>query len=228
MEIVPPWLRKEGYTMPVPAKPPALVTDGSKLWHKPPADFDDSGKFQPGHAAAKKFLGPEEFWEACQRYFAWVEENPLQDTNYHAYRGAVITFEVPKKRVPTLMGLLIYIGVSKRAWAYWKSKADAPFSRPDFHGVIEHIEMLIYEEKFVGAAAGLLNPMIISRDLGLAEKVQSDVRVEAVEFEVVTNNEEVAIYVHPDDTSNGESGFLFTRAQLDREMPFFINKEDAE
>lgn len=36
--------------------------------------------------------------------------------------------------------------------------------------VITQAEAVIYEQKFTGAAADLLNPNIIARDLGLADK----------------------------------------------------------
>lgn len=41
---------------------------------------------------------------------------------------------------------------------------------PDFLGVTEKVEMTIWAYKFEGAAAGLLNPNIIAKELGLIEK----------------------------------------------------------
>jgi hypothetical protein len=44
----------------------------------------------------------------------------------------------------------------------------------DFSKVITRIRETIYEQKFTGAASGFLNPNIIARDLGLADKVHQD------------------------------------------------------
>jgi hypothetical protein len=46
-------------------------------------------------------------------------------------------------------------------------KAD---THKEFHGVVTRVKDIIYTQKFEGASAGLLNPNIIARDLGLADK----------------------------------------------------------
>jgi hypothetical protein len=45
--------------------------------------------------------------------------------------------------------------------------------REGFMEVITRIDKYIYNQKFEGAAAGFLNPNIIARDLGLAEKTDN-------------------------------------------------------
>jgi hypothetical protein len=40
--------------------------------------------------------------------------------------------------------------------------------------VITRIDKYIYNQKFEGAAAGFLNPNIIARDLGLADKTDNN------------------------------------------------------
>ena len=42
--------------------------------------------------------------------------------------------------------------------------------KPDFSEVCADAERVIYQQKFQGAAADQLNPAIIARDLGLADK----------------------------------------------------------
>jgi len=67
----------------------------------------------------------------------------------------------------------------KEAKEYWKRTAvienltEAEMQRrldDDFVGVTTRAEEVIYNQKFAGAAAGLLNANIIARDLGLSDK----------------------------------------------------------
>ena len=44
----------------------------------------------------------------------------------------------------------------------------------DFLSVITRIENIIFTQKFTGAAADLLNPNIIARDLGLMDHTKND------------------------------------------------------
>jgi hypothetical protein len=56
---------------------------------------------------------------------------------------------------------------------------------PDYKGfsqVITKIEKVIYNQKFTGAAAGFLNPNIIARDLGLAEKKEVNKVIKKLDF----------------------------------------------
>ncbi|SMP36850.1 terminase small subunit, partial [Shimia sagamensis] len=49
-------------------------------------------------------------------------------------------------------------------WREWRK------SRKDLSSVMTRVEQIIRQQKFEGAAAELLNPNIIARDLGLADK----------------------------------------------------------
>ena len=62
--------------------------------------------------------------------------------------------------------------------------------KDDFSAVTTRIEDIIYEQKFTGAAADLLNPNIIARDLGLADKKEvSGPDGDAIEIDDITRNE---------------------------------------
>lgn len=102
--------------------------------------------------------------EACEDYFQWCEDNPLYEEKAFAYEGMVTTHDSPKLRAFTLNGLTLFIDVSDQTWRDWRT------GRPDLVGVIAWAEKVIKDQKFVAAAAGLLNANIISRDLGLADK----------------------------------------------------------
>jgi hypothetical protein len=121
---------------------------------------------QPGRP--RKFESPEELWELCSEYFQWVEDNPLYEMKAFAFQGVVTQEPVAKMRAMTLNALTLYLGISDETWRLYKT-------REEFIGVISQCEKCIYDQKFSGAAADLLNANIISRDLGLMDKSQLDI-----------------------------------------------------
>lgn len=119
------------------------------------------------HGRDRIFADPEALWEACHEYFVWVEENPLWEHKVAQFQGVPVSMEVPKLRAMTIGGLCIFLGIDRTTWVDWRKHED--FSR-----IVAHVEAVIYEQKFTGAAADLLNSSIIARDLGLAEKSEHD------------------------------------------------------
>ena len=115
------------------------------------------------HGRAPIFASPEELWSACLEYFEWVESNPLYEARPFAYQGVVVQEPVAKMRAMTIMGLCNFLDISVDAWALYRG-------REDFIGVVSRAEQIMRQQKFEGASADLLNPNIIARDLGLADK----------------------------------------------------------
>lgn len=149
------------------------------------SDRDEAGRFMPGnrfwearssHGVRPKFEDPDSLWSACCEYFEWVEANPLWEDRLVTFQGAATHEPVAKMRAMTLQGLCFFIDVTRETWGTWRE------SRPDLSDVIARAEGVIYQQKFAGAAADLLNANIIARDLGLADK--ADVK-ETVSIEVV-------------------------------------------
>lgn len=115
------------------------------------------------HGRKPIFERPEQLWEAACEYFEWVEENPLSEEKLFAYQGEITKDTVTKMRAMTIQGLCLFLDVSDETWAdYCK--------REDFIGITRQIQKVIFEQKFAGAAADLLNANIIARELGLADK----------------------------------------------------------
>lgn len=124
------------------------------------------------HAIATHQELEQNFIEYCQ----WIEENPLIEIDYRGKDATKV--ELPKMRAMTKDSFALACGVS--GWHViesWKQRSD------DFLQVISRIELLIYNQKFVGAAAGFLNPNIIARDLGLADK--KDVEISGEPFMII-------------------------------------------
>lgn len=120
----------------------------------------------------KLFSTPELLWEAACEYFQWCDENPLYERKAFAFQGVVTTEDMPKLRAYTIEGLCLFLDISE---GYFRSfKAQERLEKDAFITVINKIEKTIYNQKFTGAAADLLNANIISRDLGLADKQDID------------------------------------------------------
>ena len=115
------------------------------------------------HGRAATFNTPEEMWEAACEYFQWVEDNPLKAEKLFSHNGAVVRGEYSKMRAMTVEGLCNFIGITSRCWRGYRDKED-------FFPVMDMVDQIIYAQKFEGASADLLNPNIIARDLGLADK----------------------------------------------------------
>ena len=111
------------------------------------------------HGRRPTFGNPDDLWAACCDYFAWVEANPLIETEAFAYQGVVTHVSLQKMRAMTLSGLYGYLGIARSTW-------DAYSKLQDFSAVTTRAREVMWAQKFEGAAAGLLNPSIIARELG--------------------------------------------------------------
>jgi hypothetical protein len=93
-----------------------------------------------------------------------VDANPLYSDQLVTFQGKATHEPVAKMRAMTLAGLCLFLDITTKAWRLWKA------NRVDLAETIERVEMVLYAQKFAGAAADLLNANIIARDLGLADK----------------------------------------------------------
>ena len=112
---------------------------------------------------------PEKLAKYIDGYFHWLEANPLEAAQLFAYKGRTRLAKKPLRRVPTIKGLCLFLGVSYPTWCAWKRDDHAGY-RPDLSNLIEATEDMIYQEKFAGASSGLYDSRIIARDLGLVDK----------------------------------------------------------
>lgn len=136
-------------------------------------------KLRSKHGRDKLFTSPELLWKAAIEYFEWCEENPLYESKAFAYQGDITTATLPKMRAMTLSSLCFYLNCSDSYFRAFKSTLKE--EDKDFLTVIHEIESIIYNQKFQGAAADLLNANIIARDLGLRDN--QDVKLSNAEGE---------------------------------------------
>lgn len=111
-----------------------------------------------------KFKTPEELWEKSCNYFQWCDENPLKEEKLFHYQGIISRDTVSKMRAYTLKELCLFLGVGEAYLKQFNVKEHKEFS-----SIITRIRDTIFTQKFTGAAADLLNPNIIARDLGLRD-----------------------------------------------------------
>jgi len=110
----------------------------------------------------------EELLEACFDYFEWVEANPLKEGKVFQYEGKPVHTEVKKMRAMTKSGLCVFLGCSRSTWEDYGKK-------DDFSDIVELVNECIRDQKFSGAAAGLLNANLVARELGITEKSEVEV-----------------------------------------------------
>ena len=121
------------------------------------------------------FERPEDMKSAAIEYFQACENNPIFDTDF---RGKdVQEVRLPKHRVYTYQGLCVFLGVNTDYFNDFRTslrnKTDEKSKA--YSLVIKWIDNVIYQNKYEKAACGILNPMIISRDLGLKDQVENKV-----------------------------------------------------
>lgn len=128
-------------------------------------------EFRDKHGRDHKYT-PETLWEEAVKYFKWNNDNPLWEA-VTIQRGIKTKDEngnekieyfvkAPKMRAMTIASFCIFADICEKTFANYRDNKD-------FIQVITRIERIIYSQKFEGAAASLLHPNIIARDLGLRE-----------------------------------------------------------
>lgn len=125
------------------------------------------------HGRDKLFATPELLLEAAQEYFQWCDDNPLQEEKLFHYQGVVSKETQSKMRAYTITGLCLYLGCSTE---FFRNFEQNNKNAKDFMPIIKAIMETMYNQKFTGAAADMLNANIIARDLGLSDKQEVETK----------------------------------------------------
>ncbi|SNY93961.1 DNA-packaging protein gp3 [Cohaesibacter sp. ES.047] len=107
---------------------------------------------------------PDQLWRACVKYFEWVEATPLKQEEIIKYRDRYERIELNKMRAMSKKGLCVFLDIDPKTWEGYKTRGE------DFFRIITRVEDIIWDQKFTGAAAGILNGNIIARELPLGDK----------------------------------------------------------
>ena len=144
------------------------------------------------HGRKPLFSDPDQLWDACCEYFEWVEDNPLPEEKLFHANGVITKDTVYHQRPMTLSALRLFLGISDQTWIDYRK-------RNDFIGICQEIDTIIYNQKFSGATAGLMNASIIARDLGLRDGQDVRQTVEHSGSVSITSEEAKAIGQALDD-----------------------------
>lgn len=132
-------------------------------------------KLRSTHGREKIFHSKEQLWKEACEFFAWCDANPLVEEKVF---GTGKRMEVKHPRPYTIQGLCFFLEIGIRTWNDYKNKP----GYEDFSPVIEQIELVVFEQKFSGAAVGFFAERLITRDLGLVDK-------NSIEFEDFTEDQ---------------------------------------
>ena len=130
-----------------------------------------------------KSYQPGQLWQKALEYAVWCERHPHRELKVF---GTGIKIRVPKMRAMTIKGFCLYANINVSTfYEYEKQKA--------YSDIITRVRDLFYAQKFEGAAADLLNPNIIARELGLSEKT-----------DITSKGERITgfNYITPDDSQH--------------------------
>jgi len=123
------------------------------------------------------FTDPKDLWLKAKSYF-----DAMDATNFEAFGS---DDKKVRKTIPyTLEHLQVHMQISNSTWYTYKNDEK-------FLEVCEHIDKIIYSQKFIGATTGIFNHAIVTRKLGLADKADVDVKQSG---ELVVKNE---YHIHP-------------------------------
>lgn len=120
-------------------------------------------KLRLKHGRNNAIETPEQLWANFEEYCQWISQNSLIEVDYRGKDADRV--EIPKMRTLSKDGFALACGLSG-----WEIINDYRKNRKDFSEIVTRIEKYIQVSKLEGAAAGMLNPSIIARELGLKEQ----------------------------------------------------------
>lgn len=146
---------------------------GNKGNANPPVKFPEGNQFwqlRSKHGRDRIIKDPQALATAAAEYFQSCIDNPIYVVDFKG--KDVEQVEYPKPRVFQKVGVCRYCGVRN-----WTEIESLRALSSDFSKVIDQIESVIYEQKFEHAAIGVFNPVLIARDLKIADVTESTVKV---------------------------------------------------
>ncbi len=114
------------------------------------------------------FDSPEELWDKAQEYFQWCDDNPFKEEKLFHFQGTIVRDTVSKMRAYTQRELCLFLGVNEKYLSQFNE--DKAERNKEYANIVTRIRDVIYTQKFTGAAADLLNPSLIAKEIGLSDK----------------------------------------------------------
>lgn len=126
-------------------------------------------KMRSKHGRSRIIQDPNALLESAYEYFEATSNRTWKKKDWVGKDGV----EVERESVTpfTKSGLCLFLDIDQ-----WRTIESLKEVSTDFLQVITHIEKIIYTQKIEGASVGAFNATIVSRELGLAEKQDVDVK----------------------------------------------------
>lgn len=140
-------------------------------------------KLRSTHGRDLIFSSPTILWEACCEYFEATDARKWKSVEFNGKDA--VRCEVPKETPYTWTGLYVFLDIDHKTWVAYEN-------REDFIPICTRVRNIIYTQKLEGAAVGAFNANIISRDLGLKERTESDLSIKElpeIKYEMPPENE---------------------------------------
>lgn len=151
------------------------------------------------------FSSPTILWEAAIEYFEetdkrkWIKQDWVGKNAMPVERKTDVPY--------TISGLCLFLDISEDTLRNYEKDPE----RKDFLGVIKRIRQIIYTQKFEGATVGAYNALIISRDLGLRDNIDTTSKGEkingtTIDLSHLTFEQIKELANEPDKKSGEDSG----------------------
>jgi hypothetical protein len=114
-----------------------------------------------GFQKPKSYL-PDELSQKAIEYFEWNAKNPLIEQKVF---GTGIRMNIKKLRAMSMVGFCNFASIDTDTFKNYEKQEE-------YFDICKSIRNIIYQQKLEGAAADLLNPSIIAREIGLADKTE--------------------------------------------------------
>ena len=154
-----------------PPPPPLRVQDPTTgAWHEVPRPPQFGGEHRRG--PKPKYTTGDELLAKFAEYRADVDSHPWFEVKSHATKDDVHMVNVPRQRPYTLRGFKMFASISETMWHRYKH--DPELAELGFATAAEYITDYVYQQKFEGAALGFFKERLITRDLGMSDRVNTN------------------------------------------------------
>lgn len=134
-------------------------------------------KLRSKHGRDKIFENADILWEACTEYFEATDARKWVKKDWVGKDASEVERETETPY--TWTGLFLFLDIDHETWRKYEK-------REDFVAISTRVRHIIYTQKFEGAAVGAFNANLISRDLGMVDKKEHDVKgMPATAFTIV-------------------------------------------
>lgn len=119
------------------------------------------------YGVISKYRTPQDLYLAALEYFKFADANPI--TRPEAIKGGAMAGNIVEVEIPrpwTLMGLCGFLGMSVKMWMTFHNE-----DRSEFHEVVDYLEDACKRQKLEHALVGNYNAILVSKDLGLIDKI---------------------------------------------------------